>query len=64
MSWLRKHVLGDPQAMASYRRAQQDLANYVPTVEPDETLWKLDMRVLELAKTVPYLRRRAGAVAG
>lgn len=61
MGWLRKHVLGEPLALATYRRAQQELANYVPSSAPDETLWRLDMRVLELQKTVPYLRRKTAA---
>jgi hypothetical protein len=58
MSWLRERVLGDPRAVAEYRRARQALQAHAPGVGTvDETLWRLDMRVLELSKTVPALRR-------
>lgn len=58
MGWLRNRTLGDPAAVATYRKALRARANHVPSiVTPDETFWRLDMRVLELKKTVPYLRR-------
>lgn len=58
MSWLKQRLLGDPKAVAEYRRAQQALRSYLPsTNEQDETMWRLDMRVVELQRTVPYLRR-------
>jgi hypothetical protein len=58
VSWLRKHILGDPVAVAQYRQARRELASHLPaTADLDEKHWKLDMRVLELAKAVPSLRR-------
>ena len=57
MGRLKIRVLGDPRAVATYREAQHRLATHIPIVTPDETFYRLDMRVMELAKTVPFLRR-------
>jgi hypothetical protein len=59
MGWLKERVLGEPAAVEAYRRAQRELQAYAPSAShEDETLWRLDMRVLELERTVPYLRRQ------
>jgi hypothetical protein len=58
MGWFKKHTLGDPTAVARYRQALRERANHRPSiVTPDEVFWKLDMRVFELQKTVPFVRR-------
>ena len=57
MNWLKKRVLGDPRTVAAYREAQRVRSAHMPIVTPDETFWRLDMRVIELEKMVPYLRR-------
>ena len=65
MSWLRERFLGDPRAVAEYREAREALAAHqVNAKAHDETLWRLDMRVLELSKTVPALRRRSMSPIG